>query len=154
VKHSDRASAIFWFVLSLIMVEESYRLELGTLHFPKAGLLPFMASLALGILSLILIISTVSRGQKDIGKDTGFELNRQRLPKLLYVLASLFAYAILLNILGFVLCTLIFIVFLLIVIEPQKLFIVIIAGISVPLITYVIFALWLKLQLPKGVLGF
>lgn len=48
---TDRISGFFWFILSVIIAVESYRLELGTLHSPKAGFLPFLASLALGIFS-------------------------------------------------------------------------------------------------------
>ncbi len=150
MKHTDRVSAIFWFVFSLFIVKESYRFGLETLHSTKAGFLPFSAGSVLGILSLILLISTMGKEQKEMG----FELNRKRLPKLAYVLGSLFIYVFLLNTLGFILCTLIFIVFLLLAVEPQRLFVVITAAISVPLFTYLFFVLWLKLQLPAGVFGF
>ena len=68
----DRISGFFWFILSVIIAVESYRLELGTLHSPKAGFLPFLASLALGILSLVLLLSA-TLGRQKIKKDESHE---------------------------------------------------------------------------------
>lgn len=149
---TDRISGFFWLIFSVVIAIESYRLEIGTLLSPKAGFLPFGASLALGILSLVLLLS-VSKRQKAQGEG-GLEFNKQRLNKVVFVLISLFAYALLLNTLGFILCTMIFICFLVGVVEPQKWSVIIITTISIPMISYVIFAVWLKVQMPRGFLGF
>jgi len=70
------------------------------------------------------------------------------------VLAALLAYAFLLPRLGFILCTAIFVAFMLKVVKPQGWPVVIVGGILAALGTYVIFELWLKAQLPSGPLGF
>ena len=41
MKYGDQISAVFWLIFSIVMSIESYRLGLGSLHFPKAGFLPF-----------------------------------------------------------------------------------------------------------------
>lgn len=150
---TDRISGFFWFILSVIIAVESYRLELGTLHSPKAGFLPFLASLALGIFSLVLLLSA-TLGRQKIKKDEGLEFNKKRLHKALFALISLFAFALLLNTFGFILSTMIFIFFLVGVVEPQKWYVVIITTVLVAISSHLIFAVWLKVQMPRGFLGF
>jgi len=67
---ADRISGFFWFIFSVIIAAQSYYLEVGNLHSPKAGFLPFLASSALGILSLILLLSTAmgDEGQRRTEK--------------------------------------------------------------------------------------
>ena len=150
---ADRISGFFWFIFSVIIAVQSYYLELGNLHSPKAGFLPFLASSALGILSLVLLLST-AMGRRRIKKDQKIEFNKERLHKALYALISLFVFALLLNTLGFILSGMIFIFFLVGIVEPQKWYIVVITTILVPLISYMIFAVWLNVQMPKGFLFF
>jgi hypothetical protein len=150
---ADRISGFFWLIFSVIIAEESYRLELGTLHSPKAGFLPFWASLALGVLSSILLLSTSIRRQK-IKRIESIEFNKQRLHKVFYVLISLFLYGLLLNTFGFLLCTILLIFFLIGIVETQRWYVVIITTILIPFISYMIFAVWLRVQMPRGFLGF
>jgi hypothetical protein len=77
-----------------------------------------------------------------------------RWEKTFLVLGALTAYALLLSLLGFILCTALFVGFMLRVVKPQGWFVVIGGGILAALGTYGIFELWLKAQLPKGPLGF
>ena len=150
---ADRISGFFWFIFSVIIAAQSYYLEVGNLHSPKAGFLPFLASSALGILSLILLLST-AMGRRRTKKDGKIEFNKERLHKALYALISLFVFALLLNTFGFILSAMIFIFLLVGIAEPQKWYIVVITTILVPLISYMIFAVWLNVQMPKGFLFF
>jgi putative tricarboxylic transport membrane protein len=93
-------------------------------------------------------------GRQKIKKDESLEFNKERLHKVLYAIVCLFVFALLLSSFGFILSTMIFIFFLVGVVEPQKWHIVLITTILVPLTSYVIFAVWLKVQMPKGFLGF
>jgi hypothetical protein len=141
MERGDRISGSFWLIFSLVVAIESYRLGLGTLSSPLTGFLPFVASVALGILSLTLLISN-KLGQKPLEKGEDITFNRQSFPKVAYVAISLFAYGILLAPLGFILDTVILVGF------------VFIGAISAPLISYLIFDVLLKVQLPKGFLSF
>ena len=151
---ADRISGTIWLLFSLAVIEESYRLGLGSLRTPDAGFLPFVAAMTLGILSLLLLLSTVGEKQRRTGRAGDLSFNRPRLPKVFYILASLFVYALLLSTLGFILCTAIFIVFLLVAIERQRWPVVIGTAILVPFISYLIFDIWLKMNLPKGFLSY
>ncbi len=153
MKRGDRIGGAFWLIFSLVVAIESYHLGLGKLSSPRTGFLPFVASIALGILSLALLISN-ELGQKSFKKEVDITFNKLSLPKVAYVVISLFVYGILLTPLGFILDTIIFVGFLLTAIEPQKWYVVLIGAISAPLISYLIFDILLKVQLPKGLLSF
>lgn len=74
--------------------------------------------------------------------------------KVVLVLISLFLYALLMEKIGFIIITLLLFVFLLGVIEKKRWFFAIFVSILVTVIAYLIFEIWLKSQLPKGLLGF
>jgi len=150
---SDRLSGIFWFFLSLVTAVESYRIGVGNLHSPQAGFLPFVSSIILGILSLILLFSTEGRRQQFSEEIEDIAFNMHRVPKVLYVIISLFLYAIFLNVLGFVLVSAVLMAVMLRVVEPQKWYVVTIGAILIPIIAYLLFDVFLKVELPKGFLG-
>jgi putative tricarboxylic transport membrane protein len=68
-------------------------------------------------------------------------------------LTGLLAYALLLEFLGFILCTLIFMIFLLAFVERQRWIIILLVTVLTAAASYVVFELCLKAQLPKGFLG-
>lgn len=159
MKRTDQISGVFWLGFSIVMSIESYRLGVGSLYSPKAGFHPFLMSIILGFLSLGLIVSTIVRPTKKtsemgeyLHQDVKFK--RETFLKVLYAIILLFGYSILLNILGFLIDTALFIGFYLTKIEPQKWYVVIATAISAPLSTYIIFNVFLKVQMPRGLLWF
>lgn len=81
--------------------------------------------------------------------------SQTRWKNLIWVLLALFAYALVLDILGFLLSTFLLLVFLFHVgMEPQKWFWAIGGSAIASLSCYAVFELWLRTQLPKGILGF
>ncbi|MBE0555855.1 MAG: tripartite tricarboxylate transporter TctB family protein [Proteobacteria bacterium] len=69
-------------------------------------------------------------------------------------MAALLAYALLMKPLGFLLCTVLFIGFLLRAVEPQRWSVVIVGAVGAALGAFAVFNLWLKTQLPQGPWGF
>jgi hypothetical protein len=59
---------VFWLVLSIAVCLESWRLDVGGLHTPGPGFLPFYAAILLGVLALISLIQTL---KKTEGPATG-----------------------------------------------------------------------------------
>jgi len=70
------------------------------------------------------------------------------------VLAVLLAYTAFLEVLGFLLATFLLLLFLFRGIEPQRWVVSIGGSALTSFITYALFELWLKTQLPKGFIGF
>jgi putative tricarboxylic transport membrane protein len=154
MSRGDNLSGTFWLAISLVAAMESYRLGLGHLHAPQAGFLPFVASLLLGALSVSLLITTprTTRSGSEGNEDVTF--NVHQIPKVLYALVSLFLYGLLLEVLGFLVASVLLMTFLLRVIEPQKWYVVTFGAILIPVCALLLFERGLGVVLPKGVLGF
>lgn len=154
MKKNDCISALFFLFLSVIGTVESYRLNLGTFRSPEAGFYPFVACVAMGVFSLLLLLSSARSENKAREKTEGLTFDRRRLSKVLYTSASLIVYPVLLNALGFILCTAMFVIFLLKVIEPKRWFVVIVAAVSISGFSYLVFCTWLGVPLPKGLFAY
>jgi putative tricarboxylic transport membrane protein len=151
--NGDRLSGLVLLLCSLVTAIESYRLGVGKIASPLAGFFPFTASIVLAILSLLLLYSTRNKKMTSIDKHEYISFNVQSLPKVVLTIISLFLYAILLDSLGYLLDSAILMAFMLGVIQPQKWHVIAIGGILIPLLTYVLFNVLLKVQLPTGLFG-
>ncbi len=149
---ADRISGSFWLCFAVLVIIESYRLGLGRLHQPGPGSVFFCAGIFLGVLSLVTILR--ARGQKEAEQPGTSILGEQSKTKIVLVLIAVFLYAIFMEKLGFVLVTLLLLIFLLLFIERKGWFYSILASLLMTTGAYLIFEIWLKSQLPKGWLGF
>ena len=143
-------SSAFLLLLGFLICEESWRINLGEFRNPGPGFLPFGAGLILGGLALALLVKTL-RGKSS--GDKAFRFERGRWPKVSLTLTSIFVYGILLEPLGFLLMTFLVMGFLFRVIEPQRWRTVIAGAFFSAVGAYLIFEVWLKVELPKGFLG-
>ena len=150
-RKADRISGAFGLVFAVFMGVQSYLLGLGTLHKPGPGFLFFWTSIALGGLSLVVLLRALLGGRPG---EQGLIFARKNLLKVVLVLASVFVYAILMERVGFILVTLLLFLFLLGVIEKKKWPLTIFISVTVTVVAYVIFEVWLKSQLPRGLLEF
>jgi|WetSurMetagenome_2_1015567.scaffolds.fasta_scaffold816753_2 putative tricarboxylic transport membrane protein len=146
--HRDKWSSLFWLAVALLIVFASLRLPLGTAHNPGRGFFPFYTGLILGLLSFVLYLQ--SRGRPKAAGPAALWADRGKALKVLLTVAALLVYAVGMEYLGFLLSTILFLGFLLRVIEPQRWPLVIGGSVIVSLVSYFIFALWLKADLPKG----
>lgn len=151
VSTSDTGTGTFWLFLSILICIGSYRLGLGGYHNPGPGFLPFWTGVVCGVLSSILLISTLRKKRKSNGGGGIFEKVKWR--DVILVVASMLIYAAVLEKIGFVISTMIFVGALLRIIGQLKLRMVAIVAVSTALASYAIFELWLHTQLPKGLLG-
>jgi len=149
---ADRISAVFWLCFAVLVSIESYRLGLGTLHKPGPGFLFFWTSIFLGIMSLIVLIRAWVGKKTEESKESIF--GKQNTRKIIFVLISLFLYAIFMETMGFIPVTLLLFIFLLGIIEKKRWFFTAFVSIVVTACAYLIFETWLKSQLPKGFLEF
>lgn len=152
MKNSDLASSSFWLIFSILAGGESYRLGLGNFRGPGPGFLPFVASLVLGGLSSLLLLQTIYRKEEE--KELTKALSDWgSWGKVVYTLAALLLYVFLLEKLGFLLCTFLLVAFLLLVIEGQRPSVVMATAFFATVFSYILFQVWLNIQLPSGVLG-
>jgi putative tricarboxylic transport membrane protein len=149
---ADRISGTFWFCFAILVMFESKRLGLGTLHQPGPGFLFFWVNALLAIMSLIVLIRAWV-GKKKEGPQPAI-FGEQNVKKVIYVMISLFLYALLMEPVGFIPVTLLIFIFLLGIIEKKKWYVTAFASVAVTIAAYLIFETWLQSQLPRGLVGF
>lgn len=147
----DQISSIVWFFFALYICIESIRLPLGSLRDPGPGLLPLGTGIMLGLLSAVNYLHSRLSRSKEI-TETWYSKERWR--TLIFVIASLLAYAIFLEIFGFLISTFFILIFLFRCMQPMRWFLAVGGSALISFASYTIFELWLKAQLPKGILGF
>lgn len=151
MKRYDQISSLVWLAMGVYICVESLRLPLGAWQDPGPGFLPLGSGIFLCIFACLAFSQAWMR---DEDKLHGSWYSRERWKKLVLILATLFGYALILNYLGFIASTFIFLLILFRFVEPQK-WIVAIGGSALASIAcYMVFELWLKTQLPRGILGF
>jgi putative tricarboxylic transport membrane protein len=149
---TDRASGLFWLIFSVFVSYESYRLGLGTLHQPGPGFLFFWTGIVTAILSLVVVLMSLKKPPPEAAQQPTF--GKRRVAKIVFVLLSLFLYALLMEWLGFLIVTLIFFIFLLGVIERKRWSFAVLVSLIVTAASYLVFETALQSQLPKGLLEF
>jgi putative tricarboxylic transport membrane protein len=151
VTRRDLLAGLFWLGISVFVVIQSVKSDLGSLHSPGPGFLPFWSAVILGTLSIILIATTSLR-KKWEGKlvDLWRGLDWVRV---IWILLSLFLYPILLPVTGYLITTFVLIAFLLRIGVRSKLWIDVASALAITIISYVIFCTLLDVKLPRGIFG-
>ena len=150
MKKYDQWSSLLWLAFAFYIGIESLRLPLGSWRDPGAGFLPLGSGIGLAILSLTLFSQARFRTE---GRTRKGWYSQERWKSLLVILGVLFGYALFLDFLGFLVSTFLLLVMLFRLVEPQR-WVVAIGGSALASIAcYIIFEVWLKTQLPKGIFG-
>ena len=150
--NNDQVSSAIWFGIGLLIIIFSIPYGLGELRSPTTGFMPFLTGLAICTLAAIGFVGGTL--ERIGGKKWKSLLKNVKWGKPLIAVIALFAYALLLNTLGFLLGTALLVGFLLRAVEPQKWLVVILGAILTSVSAYLIFQVWLETQLPPGILQF
>jgi putative tricarboxylic transport membrane protein len=155
MKNLDLIGSLFWTVVGGAFSVGALKYRFFKGGIPGAGFLPFLAGVMLMALSLVVLISAIRVRRSNGGKASGdqFFPHPDSLKKVSVALGALLAYWIALEHLGFVITTFLFLVCLLRFIEPQKWVVTLSTALLATAFSYALFNLWLKVQLPKGILG-
>lgn len=151
MKQRDIISSLFWMVLGIGICYEGYGLGLGSLHDPGSGFIFFWSGIIMIGLSLTILIRSIRK--RAIVGELKTLWSQIRWKKVLSVLCALFLYAYLFVPLGFILSTILLLIFLFKAVEPQRWSWAILGAVISTLAAYGIFHLWLRSPLPKGLLG-
>ncbi|RPJ37638.1 MAG: tripartite tricarboxylate transporter TctB family protein [Deltaproteobacteria bacterium] len=147
--NNDQASSGAFFIIGLAIAFGAVRYKLGTFSAPDSGLMPFLVGTAISLLAGIGFVHATLGKRKGVGWTPLLE--KLRWERVLIVLAALVAYILLVKTLGFLICTALFIGFLLKAVVPQRWPTVFAVSLITALASYGIFELWLKAQLPRGI---
>ncbi len=142
----ERITVYCFLAFSFFICEESWRLGLGKLHQPGAGFLPFLSAM---VIIAIAVVQLAMARFKSMASSEPF-MKKERVFKFLGVVAICFGYGLLLDYIGFVLCTGIFVLISLKAIEPKSWRKAIVLSALTALITWLLFSHWLQVQTPQG----
>lgn len=123
---------------------ESAKLPFGTVHSPGPGFFPWWISAVIVVLALILLIQALTSRSSAAREESG------RIVKVVALLVALGAYTFLLDPLGYPICTFLLVLFMLRGMDPQRWPVALsMAGLTA-VGSYVVFAVWLGVPLPRG----
>jgi putative tricarboxylic transport membrane protein len=151
MKQYDFVPGLFFLIIGIVIAVESIRLRLGNFGKIDVGLIPFLISILIISMSTLILLTTRSIRAGLIGfRDlfSGIDLR-----SIVLITIYLAGYAVLLEILGYIVVTFIFLGLSLKTISPMKYKTMIITTLLVTLVSYFIFILALDVQLPSGILG-
>jgi putative tricarboxylic transport membrane protein len=151
MSRSDRYASLFFLALAAFICQQSMGYGVGTLDRPGPGFLSFGAGAAMGLLALAFLIGTFLKGQAN-SEPSGEAEESGHTAKVVAISVALFVYAVVVNWLGFLLATLLFVFFLFRIVETESWWRSLLKGLLVTAGNYLVFVVWLGINLPKGVL--
>ncbi len=150
MEKANQFSSVFWLLLGGAIAFGSYRMGLGTLSHPGPGFLSFWCGFILASLSVLVFVKGRLSPREEAGTFRRL-WGGTRWYKGLYVVAALVAYNFTFAYLGFILSTILLLLFLFKAIEPQKWSVAVSGALVASVASYVLFARWLDVQLPVGI---
>ena len=151
MKNNDQRSSLFWLAAGLAIALYSGNYGLGSFSSPGPGFLPFLTGLAIAGLALVVFLQQLSSRSREKMTDLWRRGNWHNVSM---VMGALVLYTLLFQFLGFLLDTFWLIAFLLRVMEPMGWKKCLTGAVAASGGAYLVFQIWLKAQLPAGVLGF
>jgi putative tricarboxylic transport membrane protein len=150
MRKSDRIQALLWAVFGLYITYEGFLLKLGTGRAPKPGFMIFWMGVIIVTLSALFFIATFTNPEQE-HKALWWGVRWPRGAKLM---AALFLYVAVFQVLGFIVSTFLLLVYLFKGLEPQSWRNALLLSAVTITICYLVFGVFLELQFPPGVLSF
>ena len=123
---------------------ESTKLPFGTIHSPGPGFFPWWTGILIVLLSLALLVQSLTSRSSTNREGFG------RIGKVVALLIVLAAYTFLLDSVGYPLCTFLLVLFMLRVTDPQSWSLAVGVAAITAVGSYIVFAMWLSVPLPRG----
>jgi putative tricarboxylic transport membrane protein len=149
----DQVYNIAWTVLAILVCIESIKLRVWGPSGPESGFVPFAAGLFIGVSAVLMFIFERTKASRNYPREDFWE-HPQAWKRIVSVLLGFFGMAFLMPLLGFLLASVTVMIFLVRLVEPQRLTKVIFAASVYCSSIYVFFNHVLQIRLPKGLLPF
>jgi putative tricarboxylic transport membrane protein len=137
---------------------ESFGYDLGTWRMPGPGFFPFGAAVLFGMISLYVIVKALRPAPSEenpapAAGDSALP-DRIRVWIIVQIMAGMVAYTLLLNSLGFVLCTFLLALFFIRVVAEQRWIHSLVISLTIAIGFQIVFNVFLNAQIPNGILTF
>ncbi len=145
---TDGVSALVLLIIALAICFGSMAtLSYGTYHSPGPAFLPFWTGILIGAMALALLVQSIFQKTRLPQK-----LSSASLKKPGFALLALILYGLLFGVLGYFICNLLFMGFMVLLMEKKKWYTALGIGLVTALGFYVVFGIWLQVPLPRGIL--
>ncbi|MBI5605703.1 MAG: tripartite tricarboxylate transporter TctB family protein [Deltaproteobacteria bacterium] len=152
MRRYDLISSLVFLGCGVFITGVSLRIHVGTFGDPGPGLFPLITGILMGIISggmfIKFLLMSTPAGREPLGKD-----KRLWHYKCVITVVIMFLYALTIDWLGFLPVTLLILFILYKAVGGLSLKISLGGAILTAAITYLLFKVWLKVQLPVGSLG-
>jgi putative tricarboxylic transport membrane protein len=142
----DVVVAALALALGAVAIFESAKLPLGTVRNPGQGFFPWWISLVIVLLAVVLLAQALTSRPSTNRQAPG------RIAKVTALLLVLAAYTFLLDLLGYLICTFFLVLFMLRATDPHRWSVALSMALLTAVGSYVVFAVWLSVPLPRGLL--
>lgn len=142
----DRIASVAMFLVGFVVVREGFQLPYTTGFSPGPGFFLLWVGGILMLLSVVLFVTTRRKDMPFVRNPAGFR-------KAALVALSLIAYIFALNLLGLLLSLALFLAFLVAVVEQRSWRGWVAMSVLGSLSCYLLFEVWLRVPLPRGILG-
>jgi putative tricarboxylic transport membrane protein len=146
VKKTYCVANLFWLALAALSAVGAWRLEVGTLHSPGAGFLPFYAAILFGVLAFVSLLQDL----KKMAGPASEIWDGVRWTRWITMVASLFIYVAIMEWLGFMLATFLLMLVLFRLLEPYRWTTVLFFSLATMGSAYLFFVVLLDSRLPRG----
>ena len=144
----DRVAAVVLVAFGIVAVEEAAKLRIGSIVRPGPGFFPLVLAAAFTVVCLILAIGAFRRRGAPVTEPASLDWT-----KIAATMAALFVYAAMLERVGFVVATFALLLFFFKALERQRWSVALAGSIVTACVTYLVFKIWLHVQLPAGPWG-
>jgi putative tricarboxylic transport membrane protein len=152
VRRRDLGAAAVLLALGLFALTQARGLRFGSLVSPGPGFVPLCLAAAFSLVSLGLVVTAVRTQPPAAPRFSGADVAGRF--KVIGTLAGLLVYALVLEPLGFLLATFALLLFFFMALQRQRWLVAMGCSLATSLVTYLIFKVWLGVNLPAGLWGF
>ncbi|MBA4423660.1 MAG: hypothetical protein C0390_11295 [Syntrophus sp. (in: bacteria)] len=153
MKKADVITGVVLLVLSGFVIREAWMMPPSATFGPGSGFLPFWLGVLLAVLAVILLVTAWRREATEKDKKSPFP-GAKAFIAIGSVLGGLAAYIVLLEVVGFVMDTFLYVAFLIGVVEREKWPLTLLVAVSTTAGLYIIFQVLLGVTLPSNMFGF
>ena len=147
----DFFQGLLWLFIGVVVLVLSSSYSMGTLSEPGPGALPFGLGLVFVLLSSILLFRSWRSKPRENEKRLSFG---SRWHKIFMVTLFLALVTFFLESLGYLLSIFVMVTLSMLIVDPKRWISALLLGIISSFSSYVLFDIWLKVQLPEGLFHF
>ncbi len=146
---SEKISSVLFVLFGAFLIYESRKYSMGTIDNPGPGFLPFLLGIAIGLMSIVLLIR-VWKKTKTEDKGSSWP-ERKGFIRIFLIFVVIILFTALLETTGYIINIFVLFLILLRPVGKQKWLWTLLISIGATLVSYLLFDRWLMLPLPRGI---